>query len=43
MKPVTSKEIITIRLDEDILDCLREDGKVYQSRINVILRTRMTV
>jgi uncharacterized protein (DUF4415 family) len=35
------KERITIRIDSDILDWLKEDGRGYQSRINAILRTCM--
>jgi len=33
------KEVITIRLDADVLDWLREQGPGYQTRINAILRT----
>lgn len=36
-----NKERITIRLDSDILEWLKEDGRGYQSRINAILRTCM--
>lgn len=35
------KERITMRLDSDILDWLKKQGKGYQSRINIILRTCM--
>jgi uncharacterized protein (DUF4415 family) len=41
--PATSgKERITIRLDSDVLEWLREQGRGYQARINTILRTCMT-
>jgi uncharacterized protein (DUF4415 family) len=33
------KDIITLRLDRDILDYLRAQGKGYQTLINQILRT----
>lgn len=32
------KKQLTIRLDEDVLDWLKAQGKGYQSRINAILR-----
>ncbi len=35
------KERITIRLDEDVLDWLRGQGRGYQSRINALLRAYM--
>ncbi len=37
-KLVRKKESITIRLDSDILDFLKQQGKGYQTRINNILR-----
>ena len=36
-----NKERITIRLDTDVLDWLKDQGKGYQSRINSILRVFM--
>ena len=36
------KERITIRIDKDVLDFFRKQGKGYQSRINAVLRTFMT-
>lgn len=36
------KERITIRIDKDVLDFFRKEGKGYQSRINAVLRTFMT-
>ncbi|MDI7775521.1 BrnA antitoxin family protein [Asticcacaulis sp. EMRT-3] len=35
------KQQITARLDADVLDWLRSQGKGYQSRINTILRREM--
>ncbi|WP_404790569.1 BrnA antitoxin family protein [Altericista sp. CCNU0014] len=35
------KPTITIRLDPDVLDWLKGQGKGYQTRINAILRTYM--
>jgi len=35
------KETITIRLDADILEWFRGNGKGYQTRINAILRSYM--
>lgn len=36
-----TKQTITIRIDEDILEWLRAQGKGYQTRINAILRLYM--
>jgi uncharacterized protein (DUF4415 family) len=35
------KQIITIRLDADVLDWLKGQGKDYQTRINKLLRSYM--
>jgi uncharacterized protein (DUF4415 family) len=35
------KQQVTVRLDADVLDWLKETGKGYQTRINYILRTAM--
>ena len=35
------KETVTIRLDADVLDWLKQGGKGYQTRINKILRAVM--
>jgi uncharacterized protein (DUF4415 family) len=32
------KEIVTLRLDPDILAWFRRDGRGYQTRINAVLR-----
>lgn len=35
----TSKKAVSIRLDSDILDWFKSQGKGYQSTINKVLRT----
>ena len=37
----TSKERITMRIDSEVLDWLKDKGPGYQSRINSILRSFM--
>lgn len=37
----TKKASITVRLDSDVLDWFRSQGKGYQTRINAVLRTYM--
>lgn len=37
--PPTAKDIITLRLDHDVLEWLRSTGPGYQTRINQVLRT----
>jgi uncharacterized protein (DUF4415 family) len=32
------KELVTLRLDRDVLDWFRNAGKGYQTRINAVLR-----
>ncbi len=39
LRPTQPKERITVRLDADMLDWFRTQGKGYQTRINAILRT----
>lgn len=36
--PHTAKDIITLRVDADVLEWLRSTGKGYQTRINQVLR-----
>jgi uncharacterized protein (DUF4415 family) len=38
MPSTAGKERVTVRIDKDILDFLKENGRGYQSRINAILR-----
>ena len=35
------KQTVTIRLDADVLDWLKQGGKGYQTKVNKILRTVM--
>jgi len=35
---VPGKEVVTLRLDHDILAWFRQDGRGYQTRINAVLR-----
>ncbi|GMR17931.1 MAG: BrnA antitoxin family protein [Gammaproteobacteria bacterium] len=37
----TRKKSITVRLDSDVLEWFREQGKGYQTKMNAILRTYM--
>ena len=37
----TMKASITVRLDSDVLEWYRKQGKGYQTRINAVLRTYM--
>jgi uncharacterized protein (DUF4415 family) len=36
---VTGKKQVTLRLDADVLDWFREQGKGFQTRINAVLKT----
>jgi uncharacterized protein (DUF4415 family) len=36
-----AKRSVTIRLDADLLDWLKQDGRGYQTRVNAILRDAM--
>ncbi len=38
LRPAVPKERITVRLDADMLDWFKAQGKGYQTRINAILR-----
>ncbi len=35
---VPGKEVVTLRLDQDVLAWFRQDGRGYQTRINAVLR-----
>ncbi len=37
----SKKSSITVRLDSDVLEWFRKQGKGYQTRINAVLRTYM--
>ncbi len=41
LKPVTKKDLITLRVDEDVLTWFRAQGRGYQTQINALLRAYM--
>ncbi len=41
LKPVQRKEQLTLRIDSDVLDWFRKQGRGYQTRINQLLRAYM--
>ena len=41
--PAPLKTAVSIRLDHDVLDFFKKDGRGYQSRINAVLRHYMLV
>ncbi len=41
LKPIPRKRQVTLRLDADVLEWLKQQGKGYQSRINALLRAYM--
>jgi len=41
LKPASPKKQVALRLDADVLDWFRAQGKGYQSRINALLRAYM--
>jgi uncharacterized protein (DUF4415 family) len=41
LKPAPSKQQVTIRLDDDVLEWFRAQGEGYQIRINALLRAYM--
>ena len=38
LKPVEGKTQVTLRIDKDVLDWFRKQGRGYQTRINALLR-----
>ena len=38
LKPVKPKAQVTLRIDKDVLDWFRKQGRGYQTRINALLR-----
>ena len=38
LKPVPGKRLITLRLDSDVLEWFKAQGRGYQTRINQLLR-----
>lgn len=43
LKPVSKKSQLTLRVDDDVLDWFRSQGRGYQTRINALLRAYMDV
>ena len=41
LKPVVSKELLTIRVDSDVLHWFKDRGLGYQTQINALLREYM--
>lgn len=41
LKPVPNKQQLTIRLDNDVLEWFRAQGRGYQTKINALLRAYM--
>ena len=38
LKPAIRKKQVTLRIDEDVLDWFKQQGKGYQTRINALLK-----
>jgi uncharacterized protein (DUF4415 family) len=38
LKPVASKELISLRIDQDVVEWFKAQGPGYQTRINSVLR-----
>jgi len=38
LKPMPSKELVSLRLDRDVLEWFKAQGSGYQTRINSVLR-----
>ncbi len=41
LKPVNRKDQITLRIDHDVIQFFKEQGRGYQSKINQLLRAYM--
>lgn len=41
LRPVSKKELLTLRVDQDVLAWFRAQGRGYQTRINKLLRAYM--
>lgn len=41
LKPVTHKSQLTLRIDDDVLEWFRQQGRGYQTQINSLLRAYM--
>ena len=42
LKPLTKKQLISLRIDSDVVAWFRSQGRGYQSQINELLRAYMT-
>ena len=38
LKPVPNKELISLRIDQDVIEWFKAQGAGYQTRINSVLR-----
>lgn len=38
LKPVPAKELISLRIDQDVIEWFKAQGPGYQTRINSVLR-----
>lgn len=38
LQPITSKELISLRIDQDVIEWFKAQGPGYQTRINFVLR-----
>ena len=41
LKPVTRKSQLTLRIDQDVVEWFRRQGRGYQTKINSLLRAYM--
>ena len=41
LKPVTKKALLSLRIDEDVIEWFKAQGSGYQSRMNALLRAYM--
>ena len=41
LEPVPSKELISLRIDQDVIEWFKAQGPGYQTRINSLLRAYM--
>jgi uncharacterized protein (DUF4415 family) len=38
LEPISSKELISLRIDQDVIEWFKAQGPGYQTRINSVLR-----
>jgi len=41
LKPIPTKSLLSLRIDSDVVDWFRSQGRGYQSRMNALLRAYM--